>query len=472
MSREGKLVKNTAILAIGTFFPKLAAFIILPILTACLTKDEYGTYDLILTLVSLILPAVTLQIQSAAFRFLIDVRHDEDEIKKIITNIYGFVIITSLIALCAMYYFLGNQRFEIRLAICSYFFFDLMSNSSRQVIRGLSKNIEYSISAFVSSFGQVVLTIVLVLGLKMGLLGGIIALCFSELLSTVFLFFKGRIYRYIDFRELNMEKIKELLDYSWPMVPNSLSQWVIYASNRLVITFFMGTAANAVFAVAYKIPAILSFAQTTFNMAWQEHASIISKDEDVATYFSSMYKKMFEIVAGCMAVLIGITPIIFKILVRGDYEEAYNQIPILYMGIFFFCLSSFWGGIFVAYRKTKIVGTTTVAAAICNLLIAISTIQWIGLYAASISLLTSYLLLCIIRMIGVQKIIRLNYNWRHITIVIGLLVVQCVICFQKNIILNILNFLFGFIIAVAINKDVIKIMINRGIALINRKMNG
>ena len=51
--RSRDLAKNTGILAIGTFLPKLASFITLPILTACLTKAEYGTYDLISTLVSL-----------------------------------------------------------------------------------------------------------------------------------------------------------------------------------------------------------------------------------------------------------------------------------------------------------------------------------------------------------------------------------------------------------------------------------
>jgi O-antigen/teichoic acid export membrane protein len=51
MGRETKLAKNTFILAIGTFLPKFAAFITLPILTGCLTKDEIGRYDLITTLV-------------------------------------------------------------------------------------------------------------------------------------------------------------------------------------------------------------------------------------------------------------------------------------------------------------------------------------------------------------------------------------------------------------------------------------
>ena len=77
MSREGKLAKNTLILSIGTFLPKLASIITLPVLTGCLTQSEMGTYDVILILESLFLPTATLQIQTAAFRFLIDARDDK-----------------------------------------------------------------------------------------------------------------------------------------------------------------------------------------------------------------------------------------------------------------------------------------------------------------------------------------------------------------------------------------------------------
>ena len=99
MSRQSKLAKNTIILAIGTFLPKLASFVTLPILTGCLTREEYGTYDLVTVLVSLVLPAATLQIQTAAFRFLIDVRQDKTEIDRIVTNIFAFIIPLSLISL-------------------------------------------------------------------------------------------------------------------------------------------------------------------------------------------------------------------------------------------------------------------------------------------------------------------------------------------------------------------------------------
>ena len=115
MSREGKLAKNTFILSIGTFLPKLASFITLPILTGYLTKEEMGTYDLITILESLLLPTVTLQIQAAAFRFLIDVRDDEEKVKEIVTNIVVFVIPTSLFSLLILFFCLGGTSGPIKI---------------------------------------------------------------------------------------------------------------------------------------------------------------------------------------------------------------------------------------------------------------------------------------------------------------------------------------------------------------------
>lgn len=468
MSREGKLVKNTIILAFGTFFPKLAIIVTLPILTAFLTQTEYGTYDLVLTLVALILPAATLQIHSAAFRYLIDVQHDEAEKKSIITNIYGFVLPTSFIALLILFFALAGQPVYIRLAICAYFLFDMLVNANRQIIRGLGRNVDYALSSFISALGQILLTVLLVFVIKGALLGGLIALATAELIATAHLMFFGGIYKYIDLKTLNFAKTKELLSYSWPMVPNSLSQWVMHASDRLVITAFLGLSANAVFAVAYKIPSILSFAQATFNMAWQENASIASKDEDAPKYYSTMFEWLFDIVAGCMAILVGITPLLFEILIKGDYAEAYNHIPILYLGMFFFTLSSFWGGIFVAYKKTKIIGFTTLIAAVIHLVIVLSLIHFWGIYAASAATLISYIVLCLMRLLGVRKIVNIRYKWGHIGIVCALLFAQCAMTYFDNIVVVILNFVIGLAFGIILNRNLIKSILGKVMSVIKK----
>ena len=42
MEREKALAKNTIIIGFGTFLPKVASIITLPIVTGSLTKAEYG----------------------------------------------------------------------------------------------------------------------------------------------------------------------------------------------------------------------------------------------------------------------------------------------------------------------------------------------------------------------------------------------------------------------------------------------
>ena len=74
MDREKKLAKNTVILTIGKLCTQLITFFLLPLYTAVLSTEEYGTVDLLNTLVSLLLPIVTFQIEQAVFRFLIEIR--------------------------------------------------------------------------------------------------------------------------------------------------------------------------------------------------------------------------------------------------------------------------------------------------------------------------------------------------------------------------------------------------------------
>lgn len=455
MSREGKLIKNTLLLSIGTFLPRLATFITLPILTGYLTKEEYGTYDLITILVTLYLPAMTLQIQTAAFRFLVDQRENKTEEKSIISNIYSFILPMTLIGLLILWLVLPGS-IDIKAYICLYFAMDIFVNSSRQIARGLNRNIDYSISAVTSSFGNMMLTGIFVWWLKMGLQGAILSLLISAFVSLLIIVFRLKLYLYVDFSYISREKLKILLHYSWPMVPNNMSMWVMRLSDRLVVTYVMGVASNAIYAVANKIPSLLNVAQSAFTLAWQENASIVSKDDDASAYYSSMFYTLFNLMAGFMGLIICATPILFVILIRGDYSDAYYQMPILFLATFLYAMATFLGGIYVAYMKTRSVGITTALAASCNLIVDLALIRRIGLYAASGSTLVSYLFLLIFRMIDVQKIVKIKYDFKNIILVFGLLIIECVFCFQRNTIMNTINIVLGVLCFIVLNRSFIK----------------
>lgn len=470
MSRESALIKNTFVLSIGVFLPKLVGFITLPLLTAYLTTAEYGTYDLVTILATLLLPAATLQIQTAAFRFLIDNRNDEDEVKKIISNIYAFIIPTSGVALLILFFVLRNISIYSRILMALYFAFDILENAARQIVRGLSNNKDYSVSAIISSLGKMIFALVFVFFLRKGLNGALICLVASSSLSFVYLCIKGQVLRHFEIRYVNKATLQELIAYSWPMVPNSLSMWVMSVSDRLLVTMFLGIEVNAVYAVANKIPSILALARSTFTMAWQENASISAKDEDADYYYSSMYDTVIGMMTGCLALLISITPILFAVLIKGDYSAAYFQMPILFIATLLDCLSSFLGGIYVAYKKTKSVGITTMAAAVCNLFINFVLIRRIGLYAASLSTLISYLLLVVFRMINVSSFVKIRYNYRKMLCCAIIIVIMCVICFQQVFLLNVINCILGAVVFVFLNKNMILVILKKIGAKIDRRV--
>ena len=454
MSREAKLVKNTLVLSIGTFLPKFAAFITVPVLTACLSKEQYGIYDLITILVSLILPVATLQIHTAGFRFLIDHKNDRNLAKLYFSNILAFVIPVATVSLGILYVFLPVADVRIKLWVLVYLFFDTIVTEVGQITRGLSQNLDYSISSIVYAAAKMLLTVLLVEFLRYELLGAVIALAVSPIMSLLFLAIKIRIFELVDFSMISRSVLKEMLSYSWPMVPNNLSGWVMRVSDRFVVSYYMGLSSNAVYAVANKIPHLLLLAQNSFAMAWQENASIASKDSDAGKYYSKMFMIMTNFYSGCLGLIIACTPILFRLLIRGDYKEAYPQMPVLFLAMFFSCMASFQGGIYIACKATKSVGITTVFAALCNLVVDLALIRRAGLYAASGSTLVSYIVLFIYRMVDVRKYVKIKYDYPHLVLALAVIVTECVVCHINRPVFNILNLCLGITAFFFLNRQI------------------
>ncbi len=469
MNRGEKLVKNTIILAFGTILPRLTSLITLPILTACLTKEEYGLYDLFTILVSLVLPVVTLQIQAGAFRFLIDVRNDINRIKTIISSIFAFILLVSIVTLIFLFNFLPGEAL-IRVLICNYFLVDILLQGAKQIVRGLEKNLDFSLTAVITAVSWMVFVAIFVLYLKKSILGVVISLLLSAVVSFIFLVVKTRLYAYINWTLVKWHEIRNLLEYSWPLVPNGMAMWAMGMSDRLIVTMTMGLAANAVYAVANKIPSIITLAQRTFSMAWQENASIVRKDADnIEVYYSEMFKNIFDFSAGLLGLILCAIPLLFLLLVRGDYAKAYPHMPILLIALFFYIQCTYLGGIYVAYKKTKNVGITTTIAAIIKTLICLTTINWLGLYAASGSSLISFFILLIYRMIDIRNFVKIKYDLNHMFVVIGILIVEAVLFFAQSTVLNIVNVCVALIVFYLLNKSVIKMVLEKLLDFIKRK---
>ncbi|MGI6537818.1 MAG: lipopolysaccharide biosynthesis protein [Caldicoprobacterales bacterium] len=454
MSREKKLILNTIILGLGTVLPRIGTFLILPILTSALTKTEYGTYDLILTGLSFILPLISLQIEQAAFRFLLDAKNSSER-KRVITNSVIYTFFASVVLCFLGLIILWNYDIQIKLLIILYATLDLFYRYILQVCRGTGQLKQYSQLTIINSVVSIILTVILIGRIRMGLSGLLLSLNISVLSATFYGLKVTRISSMISLKEYNFDSVKKLLRYSVPLLPNSISWWIVGASDRWIIASVLGIESNAIYAVSNKIPNLFNFIYNNFNLAWQESAAKSREDSDINEYYSTIFNALYDFLIGMILILITVSPAIFKIFIDESYKAAYYQMPILFIGILFHCFGSFYGGVYIAFKKSNKVGFSAFLGAIINILINILLISKIGLYAASISTMVSYMVIALYRAADIKRYVSINYNSKKIVFTLALVTGVSIISYLNNFYLNIVNFIFALMFAVIMNRKII-----------------
>ncbi len=472
MSRQKDLLKNTIILGIGYAVPAVVSFLTLPLYTAFLTQMEYGTYDLITILLSFVMPTITLQIKASVFRFLIENRENEEERKSYISTAYLFTALISIVSIVLLFVFLSDIDNSTRGLICIYIFQEVLIDLSKQTARGTGVLNKYIFSVTLHSILLLVLSYIFLSVWQTGLNGLLIALNCALFVSNIYIYVTLGLKKYLSFSNFKGDYLKKMLRFSAPMVPNSIALWVVRLSDRLVVTAFLGIEANAVYSVANKIPSLLSQVVNVFNLSWQENASLAIDDKDVAEYYSEINQMTIDFLLGVAAVLIACLPFLFQILIKGSYEDAYNQMPILICGIFFSCLSSCYGSIYIALKKTTFIGITSAIGAIINLVINILFINRIGLYAASFSTVLSYCIIYFSRVLQIRKYIVMHLDWKKNCISFAVLLLICVIYYFRNPIGNTIAFIVAGVLFFILNKKFCASFIVKCVNKIEGRKNG
>lgn len=196
-----------------------------------------------------------------------------------------------------------------------------------------------------------------------------------------------------------------------------------------------------------------------FSTAWKESAARIVKEENKSKYYNSVYKDMSRFLKAVTIGLIAIMPFAFPILIDKGYNDAYVYIPILAIAIYYTCVSNFFGGIFAAYKDTKVMGYTTVASAIINIIINFALLNKLKIYAATFSTLIANVVVYIYRLIKLKKHIKLKQKIDFIYWI--LMIITLISYYYNNIITNIIMFIIVLGYCVITNKKMIGVFISK-----------
>ena len=451
--REQQLLKNTGILALGTLCSKVFSFFLLPLYTTALTTEDYGTVDVLQTVAAFILPFVTLELSSGVFRYLIE-KNKEDHAKVISSALFiEFInIVVFIVVVNAINTFHPIQYCGIFIL---YFASHALMTLVQNITRGFGDNMLYSIMSFAMTAIAVVANLILIL--LMGRKGDSIlfAASLSYIGASCISIIRLSLWRYVKKDAFSKELLKEILTYTIPLIPNAISWWVANTSDRLLIRYFLGANYNGIYAAANKIPTIYVNLYNVFNIAWIESLARGVKDPKQIVFINRMFKKSIQLF-GCLNLgIICCMSIFFTKLIGHEYTNSYWHIYILLIAIYVNSLCSLLGGIFTSYKRSDIIGNTTVIGAVVNIIVHLALVRFIGLYAASISTLASYTVIMLLRNYHAKKIIPLKWPVIFLLELAGMLGVVTIGYYLKNMVLNSVIFSIVMIWSLIRNKEIL-----------------
>lgn len=406
MNKYSKLAKNTSIFFVANFGSKILTFLLVRFYTEMLSPAEYGIIDLLSTTASLAFPIVTLCITEAALRFSID---DTDNRGKILTNGLLITMLGNLAFVLTTPIFLQIELFAENVV---WLYALTLSNSLYAIIthfsRGIGKTKLFAGAGLLHTVLQIGLNLLLLVAFPLGIKGYLIASVLANLLSSAFVFIRGRLGTYI-IRNIDKKYLRLMLVYSIPLIPNSVFWWMMQSANRYIITYAISETANGLYAVANKIPTLITTISGIFFQAWQISSVEEAESEQKSHFYTKVFQALSMVLILATSFLMVVLQPVYRLLTEASYYEGWTCTPFLLCAMVYSCYSSFLGTNYVAMKKTNGVFFTTILGAVVNMGLNVLLIGPMGIEGTALATCTAFFVTWVARIIGTRQFVKIRY---------------------------------------------------------------
>lgn len=460
MKRKNNLAKNTIMLSIGTFLNRGLMFVMVPFFSRWLSSEDYGTFDVFSTYVSLLIPFITLASSNAVFRLSQDVESDEGR-KVYISNGALIILSNTLIATIILLLWKCFVGFDYLLPFWFLLVGEVLDNYFQGYLRAIKKLSIYAVSKSIGTVLTSILVTLFVYFMNLELSGILYGYAFGYIITDIFVAVLTKYHRFFSVKFFSLTGIKELVSYSYALIPNDVSWWIINVSDRTIINIFLGAAANGVYAIACKVPNICSSVFGMFNISWQEAATEMISDDQRNKYFQDVYRKMVSILLSLCGGMLCCNFILFDFIFDIRYSDARYYAPILVSAIIFSSLSQYFGGIQISLKRPKENGATTVLGAVINLVVHIALVRYVGLYAAAVSTLVANIAVMFARKVKLKKIVSVKLQKTEYLYIL-FYIYFFISCYVKlNYVVCLVNLALAIILFIVINREYMNTIIKK-----------
>ena len=424
MNKYKFLLQNIGVLAVGQFGTKILGFLMVPLYTAVLSTEDYGNYDFISSLVSLLVPVLTLNFSEAILRFSIENKSERKDILALSLRyaVFSCLLLAGLLSL--------NHAMLVVPDIDQYagwlfalYFANCANGMLLSYARGIERISDITVSGIIGSVAIAVLNIVVLLVLNLGLTGYFAANAIGVFSQALYLFIRLGVTKDIRVKVCSLTLHREMVRYSAPLIANTVVWWANSTIGRYIVIYFCGYAVNGLYSMANKIPSMLIMVSNIVSQAWLLSAVKEFDPDDKDGFFSVVYRLSSALTFASCSILIVLTVPLASLLYSGEFFSAWRYVPFLLIAVAYSVMCSQLGSIFSAVKDSKSLAITSAVSAVVNLALTLPLTYLFGAFGAGFASMAAYFIMWVLRFRGSRKYIASNFQgWRDASV--GLLLVS------------------------------------------------
>ena len=390
--KKSRIFKDSASYTLLNIVEKAVPFVILPIVTRILTKDEVGLYVLYQAIIEILIPIMTLGIDSAIL--LNYYKLEKKDFSNYFSN--GFYLSILSYMLIGLFIFSFSKQISTWISFPTLWFNIILILVAFRFVAQVRQNlwrVQYKIKHYgVFTIGLTliknVLGLILVAYTSLGWKGLVVGHIIGYGLFGVyalFTFYKENLILYTK----KFAFTNDILKIGYPLSLHKFGAWLGNAANRVIISSTMGAAATGSYGIGATFSMGISLLVDSFNKAFMpilfEKLKVNSQNEKIKIVKLSYMVYAFLITSTFIVYIIGYFGV--GLIFGKEYSDTKIFIlPLLLAAMFNGFYKLHVNYIFFTKRTLQITKITFFTG-VLNILLAFILIKNYGLIGAAYSLL-------------------------------------------------------------------------------------
>ncbi len=448
--------KHLSIYGIIPVINKGVAFFLLPIYTIYLSPEEFGIFDLSLSIFMFVNILISIEIYNGVGSLYYNKSYKKSHL---ISSGFWLFSFNGILILTIFYYFSNNIESLLDIDDVSslsgylrYFFFlpllMALSDYFSVMMRFENKPKFFILVTIIQLTLKVAITLLLLTVYKYGLFSLFVGICISHLVSSILFviyFYKNLIFI------INIEIIKKIIFFSLPIVPAALLISFSKPLYKAIISDKLDLYNLGLFSLASSVASIFLMFQFALRLTYRPFIFKNSQDINFINSLQSIFNVSIIIFFVAIMFLIIFISDLYHIFIDERYFESYKIVGFLSFSFLLNILSEFMSFGPDLKNRTYYHSIVTFFEISTIILLLISLTNYFGLYGVGISLLISSFLKFALYYLITNKLFKYKLQISAIVHLIPLLLINILITlFEIDLLYRISLFLFSTIYIIVI----------------------